>query len=176
MNEREHHLEWNDRLQDWLDGEPDASFEAHLAGCTLCQAQLADMQALDRALQGELPALSPSESFDARLFEEIDAIDDKQRLAAREQAERELQENLQALRRGWRRTLAFVIPGIVAGIAIAFALTTWLDDSGVARTVALPGAHELGSNQTGSIQMALTALLGAGIGMTVARWLSTVVD
>jgi anti-sigma factor RsiW len=176
MNEREHHLEWNDRLQDWLDGEPDASFEAHLAGCELCQAQLESLQALDQALQRELPALSPTESFDARLFEKIDAIDENQRLAAREQAERELRENLQALRRGWRRTLAFVIPGIIAGIAIAFAFTLWLDDSGVARTVALEGAHELGSNQAGTIQMALTALLGAGIGLAVARWLSTVAE
>ena len=66
--------------------------------------------------------------------------------------------------------------GLIAGIAIAFAFTLWLDDSGVARTVALEGAHELGSNQAGTIQMALTALLGAGIGLAVARWLSTVAE
>src|SRR5262245_28922989 len=106
MNEQEHQREWNDRLQDWLDGEPDAAFEAHLGGCARCQAQLEKMQALDEALHEGLPALTPSASFDARLFEKIDEIDEKKQLAARESAQHELQQNLQSLRRGWRRALA----------------------------------------------------------------------
>jgi anti-sigma factor RsiW len=172
----EHHLEWNDRLQDWLDGEPDATFEAHLPGCELCQARLGQLESLDQKLHDTLPRPSLDATFDARLFAKIDAIDETQRLAARARIEQELQENLLRLRRGWRRTLAFVLPGIVAGIAIAFALTSWLDDSGVARTVALESAHELGRGNTQMIQMCLTAVLGAGIGLVVARWLATVAD
>ncbi len=41
--------------------------------------------------------------------------------------EQELQQNLHALARGWRRALLFVVPGVVAGVALAFALAWWLD-------------------------------------------------
>jgi anti-sigma factor RsiW len=173
---QEHHIEWNDRLQDWLDGEPDATFEAHLAACQLCQTRLEDLQSLEESLHGELPPLSLDATFDARLYAQIGEIDERQKQAARERVEREWQENLSALRSSWRRSLAFVIPGIVAGIALAFALAAWLDSSGVVQTVAAESLKELGRSDSHAIQMYLTGLLGATIGLVVARWLASVTD
>jgi anti-sigma factor RsiW len=175
----EHHLEWNDRLQDWLDGDVEAGeselIEAHLAQCPICQAQLAELEQLDTALRAAAPRMSPDAGFDQRLYEQIGAIDETQRARARERVEQELQQNLRALSRGWRRTLAFVIPGVIAGLAIAFTLSVWLDDSGLTRQLI---AHAPGSlaHDSGLIHWVLTALMGTSLGLVVARWLANVVD
>ena len=66
-------------------------------------------------------------AFDAKIFAQLDAIDETKRAEARRRLEQELQQNLQALARGWRRALLFVVPGVVAGVALAFALAWWLD-------------------------------------------------
>ena len=120
----EHQLEWNDRLQDWLDGDIDgtdsAAVESHLADCGICQQQLAAFEALDKELFSAAPAPGLSAGFDQRLFAQIDAIDETQRVAARRRAEEELQENLRALSRGWRRTLAFIVPGVVGDAVSAW--------------------------------------------------------
>ena len=51
---REHQLEWNDRLQDWLDGDLDATetaaLQAHMADCASCRARAEELQQLDRSL------------------------------------------------------------------------------------------------------------------------------
>lgn len=171
----DHHLEWNDRLQDWLDGDLDTAdqplFEAHLADCTICQQRLGDFEALDNALQADAPHLSLDSAFDARVFAQIDAIDETQRAVARQRIERELQDNLQALSRSWRRTLAFVIPGIIGGIALALTLTGFFDASGLTDRLAVEGASELGGNAS-LIHVAITALLGASIGGATAAWMA----
>ena len=173
---QEHHLEWNDRLQDWLDGETDASVETHLGSCGICQARLAELEQLDQALTAAAPKMSLDAAFDARIFAQIDGMDESKRIAARQRIEQELQENLRALSRGWRRTLAFVVPGVVAGVAIAFALATWFDDSGLVRTLAAENARAIGVHAPDLIRMTLTALFGATVGLVVARWLATVAD
>lgn len=170
----EHQLEWNDRLQDWLDGDIEdvdgVSVEAHLPGCGICQQQLAALAALDKELLSATPAPGLSAGFDQRLFAQIDAIDETQRAAARRRAEQELQENLRALSRGWRRTLAFIIPGVAGGITLALALASYLDSSGVAGQIAAEGA-QLGGNAT-TIQTLLIAVMGAGIGGLMAGWMA----
>ena len=102
----QHALEWNDRLQDWLDGDlADADiavFTAHLADCPLCQQQLADFEQLENTLQAQSPRLSLDEAFDARLFAQIDAMDETQRAAARQKIEQELQNDLRELTRSWQ--------------------------------------------------------------------------
>jgi anti-sigma factor RsiW len=172
----DHELEWNDRLQDWLDGELDpagvTAFETHLAGCAMCQNTVARFEQLDEALVAAAPTLSLDASFDQRLLAQIETIDEKHRAEARRRIEQELQQQLGALRRGWKRTLAFVIPGIVAGIAVAFALTAWLDDSGVTRTLVAEGAAELGSGSTDFIRLGVTSIVGAALGMLIAPWLA----
>ena len=175
-----HSTQWNDRLQDWLDGElneaDSAAFEAHLAGCAECQQRVAEFEQLDAALDDAAPPLQLSDDFDQRLWAQIDAVDDSQRAEARQRVERELQQQLQALSRNWRRTLAFVIPGVVAGVALAFALTGWMDSSGMTSTLVAEGAAELGGGAADFIRVGLTAVVGAAFGMLVAPWLARLAD
>lgn len=176
----EHHQEWNDRLQDWLDADlagADASaFEAHLADCAICQQRLADFEQLESALQAESPHLSLNEAFDARVFEQIDAIDEVQRAAARQRIEQELQNDLRALTRNWRRTLAFIAPGIIGGIALAFTLMGYFDASGLTEKIVAEGASELGRNSASLIHAVFIAALGASIGGVIAGWLARAAD
>jgi anti-sigma factor RsiW len=189
MNQ-DHDALWSDRLLDWVEGELNeldaARFEAHRAGCTICQQQLHDLAQLEVSLRAGLPPLALDESFDKRLFARIDAMDDSERVAARQRAEREFQRNLQSLARGWKRTLAFVIPGVACGIALAFAVIGWFDGSGVTQSVAIESTQGVmsisGMNASFAgdvaalMRLSLTAALGAGIGLLVARWLATAAD
>jgi anti-sigma factor RsiW len=172
----DHVLEWSDRLQDWLDGELDSAgvtaFETHLAGCEICQQSVEQLEQLDAMLVEAAPSLELDENFDRRLLAQIEQIDEKGRAEARRRIEQELQQQLSELRRGWKRTLAFVIPGIVAGIAIAFALAAWLDNSGVTSTLVAEGSAELGRGSADFIRLGVTSIVGAALGMLVAPWLA----
>ena len=176
----DHRLAWMERLQDRLDGDlNDAErqvVDAHLADCTSCQAQLAEFEALDQALLAATPRLSLDAAFDARLLHEIGSIDDRQRLLSRQRLERERQETLRGLSRRWRQSLAFVVPGVIAGIALALALLGWLHHSDVSQALVSEGAQELGGQSAVYVQAFTFALLGGGIGLTVARWLSSAAD
>jgi anti-sigma factor RsiW len=180
MSTPQHHLNWNDRLQDWLDGDLDAAdaatLQAHMADCAECRARAAELQSLDRNLRGVAPRLALDAAFDAKIFAQLDAIDDSKRAEARQRIEQELQQNLQALARGWRRALLFIVPGVVAGVALAFVLTWWLSDAGVMRTLIVQSAAEFGSDNSGQVHLIVTTLLGAGLGGLIARWLATVVE
>lgn len=87
-----------------------------------------------------------------------------------------MQQNLQALKQGWRRALLFIVPGVIAGVALAFALSWWLNDAGVMRALIVQSAAEFGANNSGQVQLIATTLLGAGLGGMIARWLATVVE
>jgi anti-sigma factor RsiW len=179
----EHRFEWNDRLLDWLDGDVEngerALIEAHLGECEICQAQLDEFRQLDGALRSAAPPMSLDAAFDQRLYEQIGAIDaagdEKRRAQARERIERELQQNLHALSRGWRRALGFIIPAVIASVAIAFMLSVWLDNSGLTQQLMANAPRGLAQN-SGLIHWAVIALLGTGIGLIVSRWLASVVD
>ena len=176
----EHHIEWNDRLQDWLDGDLDAvdaaALQAHMADCAMCRTRADELQALDRSLRSAAPRLVLDDTFDARIFAQIAAIDDSKRAEARKRIEQELQQNLQTLKRGWRRALLFIVPGVIAGVALAFALSWWLTDAGLMRALIVQSAAEFGSNNSGQVQWIATTLLGAGLGGLLARWLASVVE
>jgi anti-sigma factor RsiW len=175
-----HDIEWNDRLQDWLDGDLDAAdtaaLQAHMDGCAACRARADELQALDRSLRSAAPRLALDDAFDAELFAQIDAVDESKRAEARQRIEQELQQNLQALARGWRRALLFIIPGVIAGVALAFALTWWMNDAGVMRALIAQSAAEFGPGNSGQVQLIATTLLGAALGGLIARWLATVVE
>jgi anti-sigma factor RsiW len=175
-----HHLEWNDRLQDWLDGAADekqaAALQAHLDDCALCRARADELRELDDSLRSAAPRLALDDAFDAKLFAQIDAIDNSKRTEKRRRMEQELQQNLQALARGWRRALMFVVPGIVAGIAIAFALGAWIDAAGFTRTLVAETAAELGRDTYGLVRISMTTLLGASLGAAIAAWLASIVE
>jgi anti-sigma factor RsiW len=174
------HSRWDDSLQDWLDGELNdadrAAFEAHLAGCAACQQSVVDLEALEAALTTAAPPVELGESFDQKLFAQIDAIDESQRAAARQRLEQEWQEQLESLRRNWRRTLALMIPGILGGAVLAVALVSWLDSSGITTNLVAQGADlggaELGARSFDYLRMGLTAVVGAAFGMLLAPWLA----
>ena len=174
-----HTFEWSDRLQDLLDGDASpsevAAVERHLASCDECRSLLADLRALDASLQQAAPPLALNERFDERLYARLDAIDDTQRAAARQRIERELQESLRALSRSWRRTLAFVIPGVIAGLALAFALSGYFLSADAVQPL-MENAEALSRGHTQLFEAGLTALLGATIGAFVARWLASVAE
>lgn len=177
---RDHHLEWNDRLQDWLDGDLNAAdataLQAHLADCAMCRARAEELQALDRSLRTATPRLALDEAFDAKIFAQIATIDDSKRAAARQRIEQELQQNLQALARGWRRAVWFIVPGVIGGVALALALTWWLTDAGLMRALIMQSAAEFGSGNSSLVQPIATALLGATLGGMIARWLASVLE
>jgi anti-sigma factor RsiW len=186
----DHDALWSDRLLAWVDGDLDAAdaaqFEAHRAGCALCERQLRDLAQLDVSLRAALPPIALDESFDKRLFARIDTLDENQRTAARQRAEQEFQQNLQGLARGWKRTLGLVIPGVICGIALAFAVTGWFHGVGVTQNLVVEGTRSVmgidGMSTASSgdmatlLRLALTTVLGAGIGTLVARWLATAAD
>ena len=72
----EHDNDWNERLQDMLDGELESSaqaeFDTHVASCTRCREKLRQFERMDEALQAAAPPISLDSSFDARLFAQID--------------------------------------------------------------------------------------------------------
>jgi anti-sigma factor RsiW len=175
-----HDIEWNDRLQDWLDGDLDAAdataLQAHMADCAACRARADELQALDRELRSAAPRMALDASFDAKIFAQLDAVDETKRAEARRRLEQELQQNLHALARGWRRALLFVVPGVIAGVALAFALAWWLDTGGVMRTLIMQSAAEFGTDSSGQVRLIVMTLLGAGLGGMIARWLATVVE
>jgi anti-sigma factor RsiW len=176
MKYTDHDLDWNDRLQDWLDGELDAaeqaSFDTHLASCPRCQAHLAQLQEIDESLREAAPTATLDSAFDARLFAEVDQIDEAQRAAARARVQAEIQSELQQLTANWRQTLGIIVPGIIAGIALAFALAGYFDTAQWARSFAVQIAGEIGASTVSFIHMLMTSIVGATIGYAVARWLT----
>lgn len=174
------HSKWHDSLQDWLDGDLDAAdsaaFEAHLGDCALCQSSLDKLEELDAALIEAAPSMTLTAAFDEKLFARIDAIDESKRVEARHRLEQEWQEQLQALAHNWRRTLAFVIPGIIGGIVLAVALMSWLDASGVTSNLIAQGAAEFGVRSIDYLRVGITGVVGAAFGILVAPWLARLAE
>jgi anti-sigma factor RsiW len=180
MKQPNEHTQWDDALQDWLDGELNdansAAFEAHLAGCGLCQGSLPEFEQLDEALVEATPPLQLDAAFDRNLFAQIDAIDENKRLEARRRLELEWQQQMQSLASNWRRTLAFVIPGIIGGIVLAVALMGWLDSSGITSNLVAQGAAEFGGRSIDYLRLGITSVVGGALGMVVAPWLARLAD
>jgi anti-sigma factor RsiW len=174
-----HLSEWNERLQDWLDGDlsaPEtAALQAHMADCAMCRARAEELRQLDFQLTHANPRLALDAAFDSKLLARIDEIDESKRAEARRRVEQELQQDLQALARGWRRALLFILPGVVAGVALAFGLAAWLNDADFMQQLVSESA-KLGSGNSGLVHMAFTAVLGASLGGMIARWLASVVE
>jgi anti-sigma factor RsiW len=180
MKQPNDHTQWDDALQDWLDGELNdadgAAFEAHLAACGLCQRSLPEFEELDEALVEATPPMQLSAAFDQNLLARIDAIDESKRQEARRRLEQEWQQQMQSLSRNWRRTLAFVIPGIIGGIVLAVALMSWLDSSGITSNLVAQGAAELGGRSIDYLRLGITAVVGGALGTVVAPWLARLAD
>lgn len=175
----QHDASWHDRLQDLLDGDLQshdrATIESHLATCARCRAHYSRLKRLDAKLSTRLGSIGLEASFEHQIFARIDALDARARERARRQADRELRENLQALTRSWRRGMAFLIGGAIAGIALALALMSWANAAGIWDKV-LVAAVEFGGNDSEAIRTVLIALIGAGIGGGISRWLAATLE
>ena len=176
MTTADHDLEWNDRLQDWLDGDlaadERAAVEAHLSACDACKEQLALLRTLDASLIAAAPRLSLDESFDARLFERISSVDETRRAADRERVRQELEADLTKLARDWRHTLAIVLPSVLAGIVLAFGLAAYFDTAEWMQAFTARSAGEIGVLNATHLHLLLTSAVGAVTGYVIARWLT----
>lgn len=172
-HEEEHALLWNERLQDWLDGDVEATerakIETHIADCGACRAHFEQLRGLDHLLRKAAPPIALDASFDARLFARIEATGAAAQTAARRRIEQELHASLAALARSRRRALTLGISGVAGGAATAFALVSSFFSADLAQWLAQSGDATL-------VSAALTTLLGAGVGVSVARWLVCVAD
>lgn len=177
----QHDLEWNDRLQDLLDGDLSngerASVESHVAGCARCRSQLAQLKRIDVLMRSKLEAPNLHPSFDQQLFARIGAMDAQARDKARKRIEAELRQDLESLAQGWRRNWITVFAGAIAGIALAVALMVWADAAGISTAIAGLAQSRTGVGSPDLMHSLVTILFGAGIGAVVSRWLvRSVVD
>lgn len=172
-----HNAQWDELLHESLDGEltqaERVAFEQHFGTCEHCQTTLAELTALDRALHRELQPLSLDTAFDARLFEQIDSQDEAAREAARARAQADIEREQQLLTRHWRRTLITIVPSIVAGIALAFALASYVETTPWMSALLERGALQFGPTLMSTVQTFLMSSIGAAVGFSVARWLSS---
>jgi|HigsolmetaAR203D_1030402.scaffolds.fasta_scaffold00193_34 anti-sigma factor RsiW len=172
----EHDIDWDGRLQDWLDGElaPDdaAAVAAHVDTCSSCREYAAALRALDTSLQSAVPKLALDERFDRHLLERIVADDEARRAAARARVQAQIEAELAEFGRNWRRRFLALIPSVLAGIAIAFACAMYFDTAEWVRSL-LGTDSGIDSLYVSYLHALMTSAVGAAIGYTVARWLTT---
>ena len=126
MADSTHHLDWDERLQDWIDGDlapsDSASLEAHVAGCALCQTRANALRALDTTLLDTLSREALSADFDRSLLGHIDLVPRPDRAAARARIEQAWQAEAGAFSRQWRTSLRSMILNalLAAGLLTAF--------------------------------------------------------
>jgi anti-sigma factor RsiW len=181
MSEIEQHdAEWNDRLQDLLDGSVATAervrFESHVANCARCRAEFSKLKKLDAQLRSKLDAPNLSAQFDQQIYARIKALDAQSSEKARRRIDRELEENRAALSRDWRRALLSMASGAIAGVAVIIALITWSNQTGFTDLVIGAASDEVGIQHSGALRVLVTALIGATIGAMVSRWLTTTID
>lgn len=135
------HFEWDERLQDWIDGDLDpaasAVLETHLAGCAACQARLQAFRAVDVTLSGSLARQTLPASFDRTVLAHIDGAAKAGRVAARARLEQAWEAEIGAFSRQWRTAFRSMILNalLVTALLVAFltrlpgwAATTGLSD------------------------------------------------
>jgi hypothetical protein len=140
--------------------------------CESCRQRWRDLQILDTALKDVSPQLTLDETFDMRLFAEIDEASEAQRSQARARAQAEFQAEVHELSRNWRRTLTTILPSVLAGIAIALALAMYFDTAEWTQQLAAESAGEIKGVDASFIHLLLTSTIGAAIGYVVARWMT----
>ena len=171
MPDAPEYCDWEERLQDWIDGDLDpaqsAAFDEHIAGCLSCHARMNALQALDAALSRSFSQETPEESFDRRVLERIAAAATADRAAARARVEREWRDQMAALSRQWRNAWRSMILNGLAGAALLVALSTTFS--------ILPSVSRLIDRiwlltQDASLRPAIPLLVAAG-STVVALWL-----
>jgi anti-sigma factor RsiW len=135
------HFEWDERLQDWIDGDLDpaasAVLEAHLAGCDACQARIQAFRAVDATLCASLARQTLPASFDRTVLAHVDGAANAVRAAARARLEQAWEAEIGAFSRQWRTAFRSMILNalLVTALLVTFltrlpgwAATTGLSD------------------------------------------------
>lgn len=127
MVDEPHECEWEERLQDWIDGDLDptevAAVAQHSASCAICRERLTMLRALDAQLSRSVTREALDASFDCRVLDRVTVITQADRAAARARLETERREQMAALARGWRKLWRSIILNAVGWISLFIALT-----------------------------------------------------
>ena len=124
------HFDWDERLQDWIDGDLDlaasAALEAHITGCDSCQARLRAFRAVDATLCGSLARQTLPASFDRAVLERVDGAAKAGRAAARARLEQAWQAEIGAFSRQWQTAFRSMILNALLATALLVAFLTQL--------------------------------------------------
>ncbi len=160
-----HAADWNDRLQDLVDGmlprELRAVVQAHVTACDACRQQLELLHRLDESLGQALPAPRLGVEFDAGILQSIADEPSVTPITIRKSRfEREHQFRVDNLKRGLRRQWRSSIPDLIAGAAVLAAMPPILERtvtvlSSLSAGLPLPVAAGPG------LVVAIAAILGA---------------
>ncbi|MBV8909237.1 MAG: zf-HC2 domain-containing protein [Gammaproteobacteria bacterium] len=127
------HFDWDERSQDWIDGDLDpsgsAALEAHIAGCARCRARRSAIQAVDSTLSRSLPREALSADFDRSVLARIERAPMSDRAAARARLEQAWQAEVGAFARQWRSALRSMVLNALLAAALLTAFLTRLPAS-----------------------------------------------
>jgi predicted anti-sigma-YlaC factor YlaD len=126
-----HLSQWQDHLQDSLDGAlvaaEQAKLDEHLSTCAECRAEQTKLLALHALFErqlGNAPTLSAD--FSARVLASVDEQEQARRAAAKVRAERDFQKRRQAFELDWRSLWQRHMGSIVAGTTTIAAVAAML--------------------------------------------------
>ena len=122
------HFEWQERLQDWIDGDLDLAHriavDEHLANCAACRAHLSALRSLDAALTVGVVTQTLDVTFDRRVVDGLSAASETARVAARLRLEREWRDQQTALSHQWHDVWKSLTLNALAATAVLIALLT----------------------------------------------------
>lgn len=120
--------DWDERLQDWLDGDlgpgEAAAVATHIASCTACQTRASALQAIDTALAEAFSQPRLTASFDRHVLERVATTRQADQAAARARAEREWQEQKATLAHQWHSAWRSTLLNTLAGVALLICVLT----------------------------------------------------
>lgn len=170
-----HGGDWGQRLEEWRDGLASAAdalaIETHVASCTECQDYLEALEHIDASLSSSLHVSALAADFDLKIWSRIDSSDEIHRALAKQRAQEELQQQVGALNASWRRRVLLMIPGILAGMALAFWFVSLVSESEPMATFATMLQQNLGQSAGQLVQGLVTAVLGATAGLAISQWI-----
>ena len=130
MVDSTNHLDWEERLQDWIDRDLDppdaATVEAHTAACGACLASLTAFRTVDASLAEALVAPALSANFDREVLERIERVSRADRSTLRARLERQWHAEMETFARQWRTALRTTILNLLLATTLLVAVQAHL--------------------------------------------------